>query len=115
MSSRVQVYLSFSDSFKQTLPSFSLTSIVVYIIRLLILRILLRYCNPSYRLGLLKSTIKSIHIPAASNMSPLQPVALFGLEVPPGDILVPVSQNFPATVSITSSLATCISVLYLSA
>lgn len=32
-------------------------------------------------------------------MSPLQPVALFGLEVPPGDILVPVAQNFPATVS----------------
>lgn len=34
-------------------------------------------------------------------MSPLQPVALFGLEVPPGDILVPVSQSFPATVRIT--------------
>ncbi|KAK7744987.1 peptidylprolyl isomerase fpr3 [Cytospora paraplurivora] len=34
-------------------------------------------------------------------MSPLQPVALFGLEVPPGDILVPVSQNFPATIRIT--------------
>lgn len=33
-------------------------------------------------------------------MSPLQPVALFGLEVPPGDILVPVSQSFPATVSL---------------
>ncbi|ROW11435.1 hypothetical protein VMCG_01188 [Cytospora schulzeri] len=34
-------------------------------------------------------------------MSPLQPVALFGLEVPPGDILVPISQNFPATIRIT--------------
>lgn len=37
-------------------------------------------------------------------MSPLQPVALFGLEVPPGDILVPISQNFPATVSFSVSL-----------
>ncbi|KUI67764.1 FK506-binding protein 4 [Cytospora mali] len=34
-------------------------------------------------------------------MSPLQPVALFGLEVPPGDILVPISQSFPATIRIT--------------
>lgn len=44
-------------------------------------------------------------------MSPLQPVALFGLEVPPGDILVPVSQSFPATVStklLTPAICKCV-------
>ncbi|EOO02422.1 putative fkbp-type peptidyl-prolyl protein [Phaeoacremonium minimum UCRPA7] len=34
-------------------------------------------------------------------MSPLQPVALFGLEVPPGEVMIPVQQDFPATIRIT--------------
>ncbi|KAJ9157272.1 Peptidylprolyl isomerase [Pleurostoma richardsiae] len=34
-------------------------------------------------------------------MAPLQPVALFGLEVPPGEVMVPVAAEFPATVRIT--------------
>lgn len=29
-----------------------------------------------------------------------QPVALYGLEIPPGDVLIPASPDFPATVSI---------------
>lgn len=37
-------------------------------------------------------------------MAPLQPVALFGLEVPPGDILVPVTQSGRVTVSALSLL-----------
>ncbi|KAL2264385.1 hypothetical protein VTK26DRAFT_4853 [Humicola hyalothermophila] len=34
-------------------------------------------------------------------MSPLLPVAVYGLEVPPGDILVPAEIEFPATIRIT--------------
>lgn len=30
---------------------------------------------------------------------PMLPVALYGLEVPPGDILIPAAADFPATVS----------------
>jgi len=33
-------------------------------------------------------------------MSSLLPVAVYGLEVPPGDILVPAQFEFPATVSL---------------
>lgn len=35
-------------------------------------------------------------------MSPLLPVALYGLEVPPGDIMIPAAVDFPATVSISA-------------
>lgn len=31
-------------------------------------------------------------------MSPLLPVAVYGLEVPPGEVMVPVHAEFPATV-----------------
>ncbi|KAK0631843.1 hypothetical protein B0T14DRAFT_502575 [Immersiella caudata] len=34
-------------------------------------------------------------------MSPLLPVALYGLEIPPGDILIPAAVDFPATIRIT--------------
>jgi FK506-binding nuclear protein len=31
-------------------------------------------------------------------MSPLLPVAVYGLEVPPGEVMVPAEIEFPATV-----------------
>lgn len=33
-------------------------------------------------------------------MSGFQPVALFGLEVPPGEMLIPAASRFPASVSL---------------
>ena len=33
-------------------------------------------------------------------MAPLMPVAVFGLEVPPGEILIPAASEFPAIVSL---------------
>lgn len=34
----------------------------------------------------------------------LLPVALFGLEVPPGKVLIPIGDEFPATVRFISSI-----------
>lgn len=40
-------------------------------------------------------------------MSPLLPVAVYGLEVPAGEVLVPAEIEFPATVRLTLQLLKC--------